>query len=210
MSSQKPERRNRFDKQVDIEVTVSDIEEKIKTSKPPVKQITDEQPEEKEESPKETPEQVTTTTKTTIKEGMVETETEILKQTTLASLTNLKSNELVSKIVRRSKEKDELAEILDVFPNMTKNKIVSAFVEEIQKQREKEIRRKMMGFKNKKAKSFKESKDTFSMPVRPEMKELLKVISLFSGSNKYLFFEDFILRACQLFDFDAVFEEFEE
>ncbi len=170
------------------QVKINDL--KKETPQPPSEQIPSEQ--------------VPTVEKTVVIDGQVQTQTDIVKSS-YSQLSNLKSNEVISKIIKRTKEKDELAEFLHNFPNKNKNEIVDLFIDEILKQREKEVRRRMLGYTKKKPQSFKESKETFSMPVRPEMKQLLNIISLFSGSNKYIFFEDLIIRACRNFDFEKDF-----
>jgi hypothetical protein len=245
----KPERRNRFDKTVEIELSVNEldkgindiIDSKLKddsldlsnnespqdgqiannsdieiegidsiendSNTDSIEQTNMISPTEDSQSQQDTtleqPEQVSTVETTTIIDGEFQNTTQIISSYT--ALSNLKSNDVISKMIKRTQDKDELSEKISMFPNKNKNEIVSMFIEEILKQREKEIRKKMLGYKKKKSKSFKESKETFSMPVRPEMKELLNLISLFSGSNKYIFFEDLIIRACQNFDFEKDF-----
>lgn len=147
------------------------------------------------------PDIIKTIETTTINKDSVVNDTQILPETIYSKL--VKSNNLVAKAVRKKqKQKSELDEVFEVFQDMSRNEIVKLFTDDIIMKRDKDIRRKLLSYTKKKPNKFKDRMETFSMPVRPEMKTFLHIVGLFSGNAKYMLFEEIILKGIQQMDFD--------
>jgi uncharacterized protein (DUF433 family) len=113
---------------------------------------------------------------------------------------NIDTKTTVKHLIKKRRDNNKAQEILDLFPNMTVNQIVNHFIAAIEDARLKETQAAYN--LSAKTKRFKDSRDTFSIPVRPEMKQLLDIIDYFYPINKYKLYEILLIEMLKAHDFD--------
>lgn len=143
---------------------------------------------------------VSTTSEIIINSDLVHTKEIVNTNTNIVSTDNNTVKSTIKQLVKKRKASNKAQEILELFPDMTVNQIVQHFIKAIEDARLKEMHQAYN--LNAKKKSFKDTRDTFSVPVRPEMKQLLDIIDHFYSINKYKLYENLFLELFKSHDFD--------